>query len=446
MVGGAPVVLPAARGLRARPAVLALAAVAVCLAAAAVPVRPFGTTRPPLLTAAVAVGADGRLVPLSPAAAGALAPGTRVLATAGIDRVSAQRDWLAAGSVPGEDGPYGDLVADALLDLDTLTLPDGAALAAWPEPWRYVWPRDASFVAAAFAAAGHRDDALRVLEYLQALQPASGVFQARYRPDGTGPPDARGQQSDASGLVLWASARLVAQTPDAAGRAAVLERLRPLVDRSTAALLRLTGGRRGLPPPSGDYWEVRDDRLSLGTAAPIAAGLAAAADLYAAAGEPGRARAGAARATALYAAIDRAFGRTGYPRYLGDTQPDASIAFLLPPFRREVRPAVLATWRYAALGMRRPAGGLAPGAAWPDDGVSWTPETALFALTAAASGQRGPAEHWLAWLRDHCTTFGALPEKVLADGSPAGPAPLTFTAAPLVLAAAELAPPSPASG
>src|SRR5437764_302230 len=129
-------------------------------------------------------------------------------------------------------------------------------------------------VAAAFAAAGHRDDALRVLEYLQALQPASGVFQARYRPDGTGPPDARGQQSDGSGLVLWATARLVAQTPDAAGRAAVLERLRPLVDRSTAALLRLTGGRSVLPPPSGDYWEVRDDRLSLGTAAPIAARLA----------------------------------------------------------------------------------------------------------------------------------------------------------------------------
>jgi glucoamylase len=438
-------VLPAARALRARPAVLALVAVAVCLAAAAVPVRPFRATRLPLLTSAVAVGADGRLVPLSPAAAGALAPGTRVLAIAGADRASAQRDWLAAGSVPGADGPYGNLVTDALLDLDTLTLADGAALAGWPEPWRYVWPRDASFAAAAFAATGHGDDALRVLEYLQALQPAAGIFQARYRSDGTGPPDARGQQSDGSGLVLWAAARLVARTPDAAGRAAVLERLRPLVDRSTAALLRLTAGRKVLPPPSGDYWEVHDDRLSLGTAAPIAAGLAAAADLYAAAGEPGPARTAAARATALYAAIDHSFGRTGYPRYLGDTQPDASIAFLLPPFRREVRPAVLAAWRFAALGMARTAGGLAPGAGWRDDGVSWTPETALFALAAAASGQQGPAEHWLAWLRDHRTTFGALPEKVLADGSPAGPAPLTFTAAVVVLAAAELTPPPPAS-
>jgi len=90
--------------------------------------------------------------------------------------------------------------------------------------------------------------------------------------------------------------------------------------------------------------------------------------------------------------------------------------------------------------MRRPAGGLAPGAGWKDDGISWTPETALFALTAAATGQQGRARSWLGWLQAHSTALGALPEKVLSDGSPAGPAPLTFTDALVVLAAAELTP------
>jgi GH15 family glucan-1,4-alpha-glucosidase len=276
------------------------------------------------------------------------------------------------------------------------------------------------------------------------------VFQARYRPDGSGPPDARGEESDGTGLVLWATDQVWRRAADADAGGLVLRRLRRLIDVSTDAALRLTSGPRVLPPPSQDYWEVADPRLSLGTAAPLAAGLAAAADLYTGLGMPARAAQAGGRARAVYAAIDHEFGPTGYSRYAGDTSADASVAFLLPPFRPGVGsasrvpaagPAVLGAWRWAAQAMRRPAGGLAPGAAWKDDGVSWTPETALFTLTAAATGQHALARSWLAWLRAHATVFGALPEKVLDDGSPAGPAPLAFTDALVVLAAAELAGP-----
>ena len=83
--------------------------------------------------------------------------------------------------------------------------------------------------------------------------------------------------------------------------------------------------------------------------------------------------------------------------------------------------------------MRRPAGGLAPGSSWRQDGVSWTPETALFALTAASTSQIRTAHQWLAWLDAHRTAGGSLPEKVLADGSPAAVAPLAWTAALVVL-------------
>jgi GH15 family glucan-1,4-alpha-glucosidase len=76
--------------------------------------------------------------------------------------------------------------------------------------------------------------------------------------------------------------------------------------------------------------------------------------------------------------------------------------------------------------MLRPAGGVAPGATWKDDGVSWTPQTALYALTAATLGDAAAAERWLTWLDAHRTPSGALPEKVLADGTPAAVAPLAW--------------------
>jgi hypothetical protein len=95
-------------------------------------------------------------------------------------------------------------------------------------------------------------------------------------------------------------------------------------------------------------------------------------------------------------------------------------------------------WTAAQSELRRPAGGLAPGAGWRADGISWTPETALFALTAAHLGRGDVAAHWLDWLDAHRTDAGALPEKVLADGSPASVAPLAWTAALVVLTVAEL--------
>ena len=57
---------------------------------------------------------------------------------------------------------------------------------------------------------------------------------------------------------------------------------------------------------------------------------------------------------------------------------------------------------------------------------------------------RAPVSEALAWLEAHRTAAGALPEKVLADGAPAGPAPLAWTCALILLATASRAetPPS----
>lgn len=88
--------------------------------------------------------------------------------------------------------------------------------------------------------------------------------------------------------------------------------------------------------------------------------------------------------------------------------------------------------------MQRPAGGLAPGASWAEQSLSWTPQTTLYALAAAHNGEHELALKWLAWVDDHRTPLGAIPEKVSPDGSPAAVAPLAWSAAVVVLTVAQL--------
>ncbi|WP_374970061.1 glycoside hydrolase family 15 [Terrabacter sp. BE26] len=342
--------------------------------------------------------------------------------------------WLAFGTVPALPGARGRVVAQALLDLHALTRPDGAVAAGPDGPWAYAWPRDSAFVTAAYAATGHQDDALRVLGFLARVQRSDGGFEARYRLDGSGPPDDRPRQSDGAGWVLWSLDRLRVAQPDG-----VLPRqVQGLRDRSVAFVMAQTDAGTRLPEVSPDYWEVPERRVTLGTAAPLAAGLEAGARTYAAERDVRRAAEVARAARRLRALIRSQFG-PGYQRH-GDTGGlDAGVTMLMPPFALVDDSAAERAWeRYPVLALRT-AGGLAPGVDWKQDGVSWTPETALVAYTAAASGQAPLAERWMAWLEHHCTSWGSLPEKVLPDGRPAGPAPLAWTAALAVLTEGELA-------
>ena len=397
----------------------------------------------PLDAATVAVGGAGDVVRVPDAAR--LLPGSRVLAgTADSARErAAERAWLAAGTVPvvpelGDD----TLVRDALLDLRTLGLPDGVPVAGWPPAWHYVWPRDSALAAVALARTGHLREAEAVLDFLQRVQPPSGVFAARYLPDGSGVPDDRGPQLDGVGWALWALAGVTAAQPPSQ-RQAFVARYRTLLDRSTAAALAAVDTRDGLPRPSSDYWELPERQLTLATAALVRAGLQAAGPLYAGAGGAdarARSRRAEEATVRLGAAITAAFGPDGYPRHRGgrSASTDLGAAFLLPPYAATADPAVLAAWRRAGDTMLRPAGGLAPGGSWPLDGVSWTTATSSYALTAAAVGDRPTALAWLRWLDAHRTAAGSVPEKVLADGRPASAAPLAWSAAAVVLTASTL--------
>ena len=131
--------------------------------------------------------------------------------------------------------------------------------------------------------------------------------------------------------------------------------------------------------------------------------------------------------------VTKAFGPT-FPRERGGSAVDTAVAFLLPPFAETADADVLAAWRAAPSSMARAGGGLAPGAGWKQDGISWTPTTTVFAMTAACSQERESALGWLRWVDSHRTTTGSIPEKVLSDGSPAQLAPLAWSSANVLLA------------
>jgi hypothetical protein len=172
------------------------------------------------------------------------------------------------------------------------------------------------------------------------------------------------------------------------------------------------------------------------------AGLAASQKMYGALGERALAQRSGAAASRLRAAMGERF-EGGWERFgSGESGAggglDASVTFLMPPFALSPAPHAVEAWMHYQSDALRPAGGLAPGAEWKQDGISWTPETALVAYTAAMSGRTEISARWMDWLNAHRPPGGSLPEKVLADGAPAGPAPLAWTAALVVLTSAEL--------
>ena len=483
-----PLALPGRRRFLALAAAVPLTAAAVLWGGSRL--VGHGRRAPTLLSGGLVVGGGGGLYPLAPDDTVAYVPGTRLpRAPEPWGLTTSQQSALARQALARRQaarlpqGRWADLADGALTDLLALTgpalmpgpmipagpadpsaepsagstppptptsaggagregrdsrealppgaevFPPGAVVAAPMSIWRYVWPRDAAFAAAALSAVNLADEALGVLGNLASWQRADGGFEARYTSSGR-VPDNRPAQADGAGWFLWASGRLLA---DGVSAADLRDRLGAPLARAASRLLGITDTPSHLPAASSDYWEVAETVLTLGTAAPVLLGLEAATALARAGIDlGGPARALAERVTAVRSAMERNFA-PAWGRHLQGDDVDAAIALVLPPFTRPLAGARTVR-QTAAARMHRPTGGLAPGAGWRDDGISWTPETALMAWSALALGMEEEGTRLLAWLEAHRTAAGALPEKVLADGAPAGPAPLAWTCALILLA------------
>jgi GH15 family glucan-1,4-alpha-glucosidase len=105
---------------------------------------------------------------------------------------------------------------------------------------------------------------------------------------------------------------------------------------------------------------------------------------------------------------------------------------------------VSAAIRAAARALTLPDGGILPGTTWHGSRTTaWTPSTAFFALSDAASGDTAGAQAWLRWLAAHRTTAGELPEQVSGTGRPVSVAPLAWTDAIVLLTLTALDHPLP---
>lgn len=351
--------------------------------------------------------------------------------------VRASQQWLRSGLVPGGSPGQRSMATRALLDLRLSVRPNGAVIAAWHSIWRYDWPRDSSWVAVALASTDHLKESLRILRFLQRVQSRDGRWASRYWPSGSGPVlDGRPSELDAVGWVPWAVWSWHAAAERVSGNRASrqLSELWPMVVEAADAAARSLA-RDGLPASSMDYWEDKPIEVTLGTAAPLLAGLRAAADLAIERRDTALAARWAAAAARLSVGMGRGFRIFGFHRVaFASTGTDAAITFLGPPFGIPSQ-AVLRAARGAQLALRLPNGGLRPGTSWRGfQGVAWTPETALFALFDAATGQRQRADDLLSWLAAHRTKLGEFPEQVNGAGRPVSVAPLAWTDAVVLLA------------
>lgn len=369
---------------------------------------------------------DGQLTYLPPGAAEQVTvpPDDRQAAAV----VAADRAWLDTGIVPGSTLRDRQAAARSLLVLRQLQRPGGGVIAAPQGYWAYVWPRDASVIAAALHATGHQAEAAAALRFLARTQEPDGTWPARSHPDGRPVDDGRPPQLDATGWVPWA----VLVVTDGGRDRALAEELWPTV-RAAARAAASALGPGGLPPAGPDYWERRERQPTMGTAAPLRAGLRAAARLADRLGHHADAKRLAGAAERLDLAIRRELaGPGGYHRTPAGGGHDAAVTWLAPPFAPP-EPAVMGTVRAAREALAS-GGGAIPGSAWTRKDP-WTPATASFALAFAAGGDQARARQTLDWLLDHRTALGAFPERVrAADGQPRSAAPLAWTHALFLLA------------
>jgi hypothetical protein len=318
------------------------------------------------------------------------------------EAAAADRRWLARRRPLGAVAPAWArrMYERSLLVLHGLTARNGAVAAGARDGWAYVWPRDASAVAMAFAAAGYPDEARRIVRFLLGL----GLERAaRFHGDGS-PVPGRPAQGDAIGWVAAAS--------QAAG----------IIGSARHAARILAGGGPIPWHDRADYWE----------------------------GEPGDYLGNAIASRTDVSEFSRhiwgessdtPFGR-GLVREAGDPESglDSAAAWAVRPFSQpRLHPAVRATIN--RLVSRATPYGITPGESWPGGQDPWSAPTAWTAWSLAALGERRQALELMRDLRRSATPAGTLPERVDArTGVPRSTTPLAWSHAFAILALRELWP------
>ncbi|WP_276357473.1 glycoside hydrolase family 15 protein [Cohnella caldifontis] len=338
----------------------------------------------------------------------------------------------------------------------------------------YCWGRDAAFITTALDKAGLHGLSTRFYEWTLTAQDEDGAWQQRHYHDGRLAPS-WGLQIDEGASILWGMLQHYRALPDAGGKERFLRAAWPAVRKGADYLTREIDASNGLPNASRDLWEERFGQHTYSSAA-VYAGLKAATEMAALAGEPSlgegwnRAadRIGETVRTlcwneengvyyrGLQLAVDRdsyerarAEGKEasetrdakGYPRFRLAFDPvvDVSLLGVSVPFG-VVPPDHPQAWRTAdAVERALTVPGVGGIKRYEDDpyigGNPWILTTLWLAQFRALAGQPEEAEKLVDWAANHRTKTGLLPEQVdKASGGTAWVVPLTWSHAMFILA------------
>jgi hypothetical protein len=320
---------------------------------------------------------------------------------------AADRRWLDRSRSLGASAPgwATEMYDRSLLVLHALTdHRSGAVAAGARDGWAYVWPRDASAAAIAYAAAGYRPEAERVARFLLGL----GLEQAaRFHGDGS-PVPGREAQGDSIGWVAAAA--------QAAG----------LIDSARHARQILAGGG---PIP----WRNRADYQEGDPGDYLGNALASVGDMT---GWENDTADGSERGLYRSRSARRPVRRFGDP----ESGLDSAAAWGVRPFPHPgLYPAIRRSMLQLSASKSR--FGITPGEDWPGGDDPWSAPTAWTAWSLAALGERREALQLMQALRRSATAAGDLPERVDAkSGIPRSTTPLAWSHAFAILALRELWP------
>lgn len=403
-------------------------------------------------------------------------PAELILRTENYWRLWAKKDRPELAEIPSG---ISRLYTQSLLILRTLADNHGGIIAAndsdllqfGRDTYSYVWPRDGSRAAYAFARAGYIDTPRAFFKFCADVLTEEGYLLHKYNPDGSfgsswHPWYARGQaqlpiQEDGMGSVLWALGQSFAGLRDLEFVKALYY---PLIVR-IADFLEAYRMDNGLPKPSYDLWEERYAIHTFTTCA-VYGGLVAAANFAESFGEHALAtkykkaadRMREAALQVLYSRKANRFARSLDPDTGQlDSTVDASLfgvfAFgLLPP----EHPMVVSTMKAVEerLAVRTDVGGIAR---YEKDGFfrvtedfshvpgnPWVVSTLWLAqyktAMAQTTAQLEPVANILYWVAKHARPTGMLPEQLHPfDNRSISVCPLAWSHAEFIIAVADYA-------
>ncbi len=165
------------------------------------------------------------------------------------------QDWLQRSKATGVNPDWNSLLRRSLLTLRTLVSQDLGGIVAAPtlEPdYRYVWSRDATYVAYALDRCGYADDAAGFFRWCKDAQEPDGGWYQRYHVEKS-PGPSWGEQEDQCATIIWGIGQHYKLTED---REFLVE-MWPTVHRGIDHLLKKRDHETGLIGPTFDLWEER---------------------------------------------------------------------------------------------------------------------------------------------------------------------------------------------